>query len=429
MVPGPKPEASFASTRLTRTNYGGPNLLSQVGGRTTRNYEYNDPSDETSQKAQQKKVEPATDDDPISSSDESEQLSPAPGLSPVRTPSKRTFEWSAKDLETKLAEGDTVADKLHTRGSKKAVKAKPSPRRGGRRSERVHTAQDSVQTPTRITDGGHSEPGHGDDDELFPHIASSLRASKRRKSLVYGSGIRNIHVSAKPKQRMKFIVPASGMDDNGAAIQSSQATTSGSEFRHPIPFPTDNFSSFSPPTASGDVENLIYDIGDSDASLSPLSSVSSTISQRLSPTEKAFLGKVAGRSALCPVCKQSVDAVFLGEFNFGKGLSVRQQVAFCRAHRKRAAEQEWVDKGYPEINWEEMDKRIQGHFSDLEKILTLQTQSFYRNALLSSADSIKKDNFRLTFTSDSLERMSSGYYGSRGSKMMYILPQWLVFQS
>src|SRR5436190_867698 len=140
MVLESRPDASFASTRLTRRNYAGPSLLSRVGGESTRiNNEAHMDTDElvgpgtlgatgNVQNNRKKKAEPATDDEPISSSDESEQLTPVASLSPRADPlGRKTFEWSAKDLEKKLAEGDTAADELNTHGSDNKKKAEISP--------------------------------------------------------------------------------------------------------------------------------------------------------------------------------------------------------------------------------------------------------------------------------------------------------------
>src|SRR5436190_2146852 len=129
MVLESRPDASYASTRLTRRNYAGPSLLSQVGGQSTAyNNEVHRSNDgavgpdtledtQSVQNNRKKKAEPATDDEPISSSDESEQLTPMASLSPRFDPlARKTFEWSAKDLEKKLAEGDAAADELNMPG-------------------------------------------------------------------------------------------------------------------------------------------------------------------------------------------------------------------------------------------------------------------------------------------------------------------------
>jgi hypothetical protein len=369
-----------------------------------------------------RKAEPATDDEPISSSDESEQLTPVTGLSPRFGPSARkTFEWSAKDLEKKLAEGDAAANDRNNNGSGKEEKKTEAPtRRGGRRSERLQNSP--LATPKKTTGKlmGVSER-EDEEAELFPSIVSSSRPAKRRKPMVYGSGIRNIH--ALPKREVKAKVSAPGLDpdETDVAIHSSQTATSAPEFKNPISFPNDTISRFSLQTSSSrEIENLVFDPDEDDRSLSPLSSVPSSISQGLSPAEQTWLDSAGRRPNVCPICKQRVDDAFWEKFGSNKALSVRKQVKFCRAHRKQSAEQEWFEKGYPTIAWEQLDRRIRTHFSDLEKILTLKTPSFYRNALESSVSGGKKDNFRLTITSDGLDSMSAGYYGSRGSKQMCV---------
>jgi hypothetical protein len=312
---------------------------------------------------------------------------------------------------------------LNTHSSdKKEKKAEESSRKGPRRSERVQRSHPTTpkKTPTEMIGGGPS--GREDEEvELFPSIVSSFRTAKRRKTLVYGSSIRNIHALTKQETKTKAATPVLNPDESGVAIHSPQATTSAPEFKNPISFPNDTFSSFSLPTnSSREMENLVFDPDEGDGSSSPLSSIPSSISQGVSPTKKKSRDSAARRPNFCPVCKQRVDNTLWEKLGFSKGLSVRKQVQLCRAHRKRMAEREWVEKRYPTIAWEQMDRRIQTHFSDLERILTLKSPSFYRNALESSASGGKKDTFRLTCTSDSLDRMSAGYYGSRGSKQMCV---------
>lgn len=120
--------------------------------------------------------------------------------------------------------------------------------------------------------------------------------------------------------------------------------------------------------------------------------------------------------AACPMCGESVDAMFLRSYNGGKRMNIRTQTKFCRAHKKKSARNEWVEKGYPKIDWSDLDARLEKHHSYLKSILD-GTSSYYRNIL---AEQVKsgKDRTLLQALSNSDNSLTPGYYGSRGFRAM-----------
>lgn len=97
MIARAKPEASYASTRLTTSNYPGPPLLSQVGGKKTRK---DDRYDESAEEEMKKRVyDPATDDEPVSSTDESEH-------SGISSRSEKRIYPAGKTLAQRLVESE-----------------------------------------------------------------------------------------------------------------------------------------------------------------------------------------------------------------------------------------------------------------------------------------------------------------------------------
>lgn len=125
--------------------------------------------------------------------------------------------------------------------------------------------------------------------------------------------------------------------------------------------------------------------------------------------------------ALCPVCKVPVDRTFLEEFNNGKPLRARQQTYFCKAHKIRTAEEEWKEKGYPKIDWANLDRRLETLHPLIEDILAEKKPSYYRNAF---ADRISKGQMKTLkatlFDNATMEGVLPGYYGSRGARAMYV---------
>ena len=124
-------------------------------------------------------------------------------------------------------------------------------------------------------------------------------------------------------------------------------------------------------------------------------------------------------AALCPVCKVPVDRAFLEEFNNGKPLRARQQTYFCKAHKIRTAEQEWIEKGYPKIDWAKLDRRLEKLHPLIEDILAEKKPSYYRNAFEDRISKGQMKTLKATlFDGATMEGVLPGYYGSRGARAM-----------
>ena len=164
-------------------------------------------------------------------------------------------------------------------------------------------------------------------------------------------------------------------------------------------------------------------------SSSPLSSLSDLsdeetleISTYGSQTIRDFEArKVMPAPATCPVCKVAVDREFLEEFNHGNPLRTRQQTQFCKAHTLRTAEQEWMERGYPKIDWGHFHKRLETFHPVMEDLLLGKKTSFYRNAF---EDRVNKGQVRslksILNVETGMEDVIPGYYGSRGARVMYV---------
>ncbi|PGH10198.1 hypothetical protein AJ80_07557 [Polytolypa hystricis UAMH7299] len=435
-----RPDSSFSSTQLTKKNYNGPTLLSHIGGRPTRKSiggttkpdetgegEATQEPTTTTTTTKSKRPEPATDDEPISSTDDDEY--PNTILSPPTPGRRRSLNWSAKDVGISLAEGDAAAEELQRKSPPKRKKPTKSPaKEDRRRSGRVQaTTTTTSSSPAKRTEKSRRKSADGafgvrGSDELFPSLAH-FPAFKKRKMNVYG--VRNIHGAAEPSKSKSKFTSHSGLDKNDQPIHSSQVSSVGPSFKNPIEISLDDFSNSSIPTNNSreidDDFSFDPDIDlDPEGSLSPLSSVSSSISLQLSASEK-FIRKYSPplpKQALCPMCKMPVDPQILAEFNATPRRKASKQVKFCRDHKRRTAEQEWVQRAYPTIHWDALDARIAKYFPDLDDILTQKKSSFYRNLVESSDAMKKKGTYRMGIFSDSLDAMSAGYYGSRGSKKM-----------
>ncbi|KAI8954826.1 RTC4-like domain-containing protein [Xylaria longipes] len=115
----------------------------------------------------------------------------------------------------------------------------------------------------------------------------------------------------------------------------------------------------------------------------------------------------------CPMCYQEVDRELLEKYSTDGKMSVKQQTAFCRLHRRRSAAKAGTEKGYPDIDWKTMDNRCSAHRDFLRSILEGTQASHYRKVLKEKVDSGK--NRTLLTNNDNL---TPGYYGPRGLQVM-----------
>ncbi|PGH09297.1 hypothetical protein GX51_00739 [Blastomyces parvus] len=403
MIPK-RPDSSYASNLQTRHNYTGGAPLSRVGNQLINRRDSGPGSNgSTNRKV---KPEPATDDEPLSSTDESEQLNSHSELSPSPDPIWKSHSRLPKDTASRSAKTTRVDTNLHDEGDKRPPKRRKkgidTPRKGERRSGRVKSS-----LPASPNETPRKPIFKMESDSLFsPHRPPPTRRQ-------YGAA--NIHAAPRSKSSNHFEVPASTAEDGHSAIHSSQASINGPKFKTPLSFPNEVTSSASFFTGTSHFDD---DDDNDDSSLSSLSSISSSISLHLTEVEKRQLDSATSRkkAIICPMCDQAVDPRFIYDARSPKKLSYRKQTQFCRDHRIRAAEYEWARRGYPTINWENLHKRIEKHYVELDDILTTKKSSFYRHVLESSR--IGKGNLRLKVDEDIADEFSPGYYGPWGAKKM-----------
>ncbi|KAH7087039.1 RTC4-like domain-containing protein [Paraphoma chrysanthemicola] len=133
----------------------------------------------------------------------------------------------------------------------------------------------------------------------------------------------------------------------------------------------------------------------------------------------------------CHICKAAVSKEEYWNFWNDKGNTVRNQNAFCRAHRTKSAWDEYRSEGYPDIDWTALPRRIQKHRMELFKILKNDRPSEYRDryepiALTGKAAAVpsrRKDlpeHIQEELQSYALDDQSTypGYYGPHGRRVI-----------
>ena len=123
-------------------------------------------------------------------------------------------------------------------------------------------------------------------------------------------------------------------------------------------------------------------------------------------TSDKGLGGLAFR---CPICNRDVArAPHKRHMNFS------QQEAFCEDHRRREAEKEWIECGYPRIAWRRLNARMSKKTSALRDVITVHVSSFFRTELQAEIAKRKSRKFR------GVKNMIAGYYGPRGQQLMWV---------
>jgi hypothetical protein len=335
-----------------------------------------------------------TDADPLSSDEEQASDSDA-------SPPRKEMNYTSMTLEEKLAQG------------KNSEYSSPHTHSGYSRKG------DFARTLSAMT-------GSDDEDPLF--FSGSSQSHKRIRATKYSS-----------KKKTYFNRPSFPPRPRSAAKveEPSPVEEAPKEPEETFIMPKDiENSSFREPRGGEDSNSSFshgpYTIEEYEAMLldddSPLSSpTSSTCEQMQMSQADESAAKENGQTsgpALCPMCHKEVDWDSLELFKSQPKQRIREQMMFCESHKLRTAMDSWRERGYPEIDWNGFEERVQSYFPELEKLLVPGASSYYRN-ILSTSNSFapgKARNFRVRAGDEErMETMTCGYYGTMGATKMYVV--------
>ncbi|QPC75762.1 hypothetical protein HYE68_006514 [Fusarium pseudograminearum] len=217
----------------------------------------------------------------------------------------------------------------------------------------------------------------------------------------------------------------SSQDKKGGSSSASQGSTSAGKGVFQIPAVIRNKKSkrkmrppspeYKPATFINPVDiDFDFDLegGNADSVSSPvlsdLDQLSDTESNEIPPEDEKVSEE---RMAKCPWCGDAVLEQALKDYSKGKRLSVQMQTRFCAKHKKETAMDTWRERGYPHIDWDRLEKRLDDHQQYLARIVDGK-ESHYRNihaekVQTGQARSLKKEG-----------DLNPGYYGPRGCKIM-----------
>ena len=132
------------------------------------------------------------------------------------------------------------------------------------------------------------------------------------------------------------------------------------------------------------------------------------------------------RTELCPACKVLVPKDLITTFQAQHSSAMPDgripwslQKLFCRTHIASTARSKWEERGYPDVDWDYLPRRIEQHETMVEAILVGKKQSHYRKILEAKIKSGRKMTFvRSLVSSEEDGGCQTGYYGSRGARIM-----------
>ncbi|EFR03122.1 hypothetical protein MGYG_06117 [Nannizzia gypsea CBS 118893] len=429
MASASRPNPSFASTRLTTRNHSGGPPLTQVGGRPTRSAqkraaetESQSPDDSTEQLSHastKRKAEPATDDEPLASSDEDEydDFGEVEEVSPIRDPQKRTL-FSPRDLNYHIQQSDATKylskgrlegrDSSEIKNSPGRRKVAPTPKKKQINTSRKPVVKRNIRKPAT-----HPSQKDKDEEPIFAAFPNQVRKQKQYSS----KASHNIHASTPLKKQTarELEMESSSDSDDGPEQSHKSQTDKGPRFKDPTSFMEAHVAIPASSCHENDFDML--ELSDGFEAVSPLSSVSSSFSVHIPPEIQEEIDRRTAAVTVCPVCEVPVDVELFKSFKSMERMG--QQSRFCLLHRRKSAEKQWKECCYPTIDWGSFQERIESHFAELERMLLPDSVSVYRELLKSSAQECNKQgNFRLSITNSELEKMTTGYYGARGAKNM-----------
>lgn len=125
--------------------------------------------------------------------------------------------------------------------------------------------------------------------------------------------------------------------------------------------------------------------------------------------------------AKCPICEAPVDRILLEEWQGArKYMRISRQMAFCEAHKRATAREEYAVRDYPQhIDFEALPRRIEAFRRELVEVVRRERASAFRDAVEEGARRGEGRNLVATSLRDEgLTGMSVGYYGPRGRRVM-----------
>nr|POE49439.1 hypothetical protein CFP56_50356 [Quercus suber] len=269
----------------------------------------------------------------------------------------------------------------------------------------------------KLTSGAKAAPDDDDDDDDDDDAAifaeTDLRAKRRRTDGGVVGVIRNIH-AAKPEskhERANAALKRAGYGNRQRVhaqkmalqqprvVKPAKAVTKKAVFRVPKEISTRGDSRGAGPrfrTTRAATSSLDHDV--EGAAAAAAASSSSSSSPLSSVPESPGRGESGGGSHApdeqnlsshleCAICGAEVSRALREDYEdthtHGRGLNYKWQQRFCRHHKQHESRDVWRQRGYPDIDWENLGARLKAraYTKHLKNVLRGETASIYRDRL------------------------------------------------
>lgn len=124
----------------------------------------------------------------------------------------------------------------------------------------------------------------------------------------------------------------------------------------------------------------------------------------------------------CPACGNVVkDTISLLVPDDLRTMTFKKQQYFCSQHKLAEARDTWVDEGYPDIDWQELETvRIPRKVPVLKQVISREFPSFYLDELDSRITAAKGNRkaIKVFLNQGVLDVAKPGYYGPKGTRIM-----------
>lgn len=124
---------------------------------------------------------------------------------------------------------------------------------------------------------------------------------------------------------------------------------------------------------------------------------------------------------VCPYCHDTIsDAELIRRLRSSKHMNMSKQATFCRSHRRAEGLREWKERGYPDIEWDQLPRRVAKLSDHATWLIHNERNSIYRDRL---AEKISSGSYRsmlqaLNNDASSMNSFIPGYYGGKGAKII-----------
>ncbi|KAJ9647640.1 hypothetical protein H2204_000270 [Knufia peltigerae] len=427
-----RPNSSYSKTFLTRRNYRGPTLLRTVLGRNTA-LAIAPPSDSyTLDEGAAMGVATMKEDDleaiyapPLSSDDEDgssaevETAAKRNTLPAARTSSKRQAHTAAssRSKRRKLKDEPSLESfdisglsDMHdpyflSSGSQKQSSQK-------RKLQQTYAHRKSFERLDDL-DVGPNKPD-GKQDFVSHEVVKKHNDGSGSKGKFLGA-------APLPGKHSTRATRGPGKILDVADLPSARTARKGSDFQMPeLPDITSSAA-----TSATDIPSIFEEPIAPRHRSGSTSSLSSANSMFILENEADLMDQFEqpfGVGVCCPICQKPVhdsESIFVPD-NL-RSLSFKQQQTFCSKHQVADAKELYRERGYPRIDWEDLEKsRIPKQMHLLKKLINRQTTSVYLDELDEKIKAAKGNRkaIRQYLANGVVDVAQPGYYGPKGTRIM-----------